>query len=147
MNATLYNTSSSYNTVSKDLSNTIGDTTLTLYNKTDLLNPTFKCRNKTNANYMHVDGMGYYFIHNQITDSGCCYYICELDVLMSYNLSELPVTVTRNEFDYNEMLADNILPLSQDKILYTRNFSPNISVFTNTQEYILAIIEEETNNE
>lgn len=144
MNAVLYTTNSAYNTLSKELTE-VSEITLTLYTKTELLNPTFKCRNKTNANYMYVEGMGYYFIHNQVVDSGCCYYICELDVLMSYNISELSVTVSRNEFNYNEMLSDTLLPLTQDKIIYTRNFSPDISVFNNTQEYILAVIEENIN--
>lgn len=140
MTATIYTNTSDPRTVNKsEYLAKISDTTLTLYSSTNLLSPTFKARHKTDGNYLYVEGLGYYYILNQITDSSVCYYVCEKDVLMSNNLSNLPVTVSRNEFDYDMYIADNLLPLKQDKIYYTRNFSPDISVFSNTTEYILGV--------
>lgn len=149
MNAIIYTNTADPRTVNKaNYLSQLSETTLTLYNSTNLLAPTFKARHKTTGNYLHVDGLGYYYILNQITDSSVCYYVCEKDVLHSNNLSDLPVTVARNEYDYNMNIADNLLPLTQDKIYYTRNFSPDINVFSNTSEYILGVtIEEVTNNE
>ena len=110
MTATLYINKSAYNSLNKDLSN-IGTTNLTLYEMTDLMQPKFKIKNKTTANYMYVDGFGYYFINNQILGNQCCYLICEKDVLMS-NKSEIlnmECFVTRNENEYNLDRRYNLL--------------------------------------
>lgn len=121
MTATLYINKSSYNSLNKDIT-AIGTTNLTLYEMTDLMQPKFKIKNKTNANYMHVQGFGYYFINNQILANQCCYLMCEKDVLMS-NKSEIlnmECFVMRNENEYNLDIPDNLLPLQEKTVVYSR---------------------------
>lgn len=132
MTATLYINKSTYNSLNKDMS-VIGTTNLTLYELTDLMQPKFKIKNKTNANYMYVDGFGYYFINNQILWNQCCYLICEKDVLMS-NKSEIlnmDCFVTRNENEYNLDIPDNLLPLQEKTVVYSRTDNTHAPDFGN----------------
>ena len=130
MTATLYINKSAYNILNKDIL-AIGTTNLTLYEMTDLMQPKFKIKNKTNANYMYIDGFGYYFINNQVLGNQCCYLICEKDVLMS-NKSEIlnmECFVTRNENEYNLDIPDNLLPLQEKTVVYSRTDTVNAPDF------------------
>lgn len=132
MTATLYINKSAYNSLNKELSD-IGTTNLTLYEMTDLMQPKFKVKNKTNANYMYVQGFGYYFINNQILGNQFCYLICEKDVLMS-NKSEIlnmECFVTRNENEYNLDIPDNLLPLQEKTVVYSRTDNTHAPDFGN----------------
>ena len=132
MTATLYINKSAYNSLNKDIS-AIGTTNLTLYEMTDLMQPKFKLKNKTTANYMYVQGFGYYFINNQILCNQCCYLICEKDVLMS-NKSEIlnmECFVTRNENEYNLDIPDNLLPLQEKTVVYSRTDNTHAPDFGN----------------
>ena len=132
MTATLYINKSAYNSLNKDIS-PIGTTNLTLYEMTDLIQPKFKLKNKTTANYMYVQGFGYYFINNQILENQCCYLICEKDVLMS-NKSEIlnmECFVTRNENEYNLDIPDNLLPLQEKTVVYSRTDNTHAPDFGN----------------
>lgn len=134
MIANLYINSSSADTLNKNISQ-VDSTTLTLYESTDILHPTFKVKHKTNANYMFVVGLGYYYINNQILGNQCCYLVCEKDVLMS-NISEilnLECFILRNENEYNLDIPDNLLPLQEKTIVYSRTdtaHAPNIGIGT-----------------
>ena len=132
MRATLYINKSAYSSLNKDLS-AIGTTNLTLYEMTDLMQPKFKIKNKTNANYMYVPDFGYYFITNQILGNQCCYLICEKDVLMSNKAEILNMDcfVTRNENEYNLDIPDNLLPLQEKTVVYSRTDTVNAPDFGN----------------
>ena len=132
MTATLYINKSAYNYLNKDISN-IGTTNLTLYEMTDLMQPKFKIKNKTTANYMYVQGFGYYFINNQILGNQCCYLICEKDVLMSNKAEILNMEcfVTRNENEYNLDIPDNLLPLQEKTVVYSRTDNTHAPDFGN----------------
>ena len=132
MNAILYTNKSSSKTLNKTLTET-GRTILTLYEMSDLMNPRFKVKNKTDANYLYVEGLGYYYIHNQILGNQCCYLICEKDVLMS-NKSEIlnmECFVTRNENEYNLDIPDNLLPLQEKTVVYSRTDNVHAPNFGN----------------
>ena len=132
MTATLYINKSAYNSLNKDIS-AIGTTNLTLYEVTDLMQPKFKLKNKTTANYMYVQDFGYYFINNQILGNQCCYLICEKDDLMS-NKSEIlnmESFVTRNENEYNLDIPDNLLPLQEKTVVYSRTDNTHAPDFGN----------------
>lgn len=130
MTAILYRNTSSSKTLNKNLVE-IGRTNLTLYELSDLLNPKFKLKNKTTANYLFISDLGYYYINNQILGNQCCYLVCEKDVLMS-NKSEilnLDCFVLRNEYEYNLDIPDNLLPLQEKNVIYSRtdyNNAPDI---------------------
>lgn len=134
MTAILYRNTSSSKTLNKNLVE-IGRTNLTLYELSDLLNPRFKLKNKTSANYLFIQELGYYYINNQILGNQCCYLVCEKDVLMS-NKSEilnLDCFVLRNEYEYNLDIPDNLLPLQEKTVVYSRtdyNNAPNIGTGT-----------------
>ena len=121
MNAILYTNKSSSKTLNKTLTET-GRTILTLYEMTDLMNPRFKVKNKTDANYLYVENLGYYYIHNQILGNQCCYLVCEKDVLMSNKneILNLECFILRNEHEYNLNIPDNLLPLQEKTIVYSR---------------------------
>lgn len=130
MTAILYRNTSSSKTLNKILVE-IGRTNLTLYELSDLLNPRFKLKNKTTANYLFIQDLGYYYINNQILGNQCCFLVCEKDVLMS-NKSEilnLDCFVLRNEYEYNLDIPDNLLPLQEKNVIYSRtdyNNAPDI---------------------
>ena len=130
MTAILYKNTSSSKTLNKNLVE-IGRTNLTLYELSDLLNPRFKLKNKTTANYLFIQDLGYYYINNQILGNQCCFLVCEKDVLMS-NKSEildLDCFVLRNEYEYNLDIPDNLLPLQEKNVIYSRtdyNNAPDI---------------------
>ena len=134
MTAILYRNTSSSKTLNKNLVE-IGRTNLTLYELSDLLTPRFKLKNKTSANYLFIQELGYYYINNQILGNQCCYLVCEKDVLMS-NKSEilnLVCFVLRNEYEYNLDIPDNLLPLQEKTVVYSRtdyNNAPNIGTGT-----------------
>lgn len=134
MTAILYRNTSSSKTLNKNLVE-IGRTNLTLYELSDLLNPRFKLKNKTSANYLFIQDLGYYYINNQILGNQCCYLVCEKDVLMS-NKSEilnLDCFVLRNEYEYNLDIPDNLLQLQEKTVVYSRtdyNNAPNIGTGT-----------------
>lgn len=134
MTAILYRNTSSSKTLNKNLVE-IGRTNLTLYELSDLLTPRFKLKNKTSANYLFIQELGYYYINNQILGNQCCYLVCEKDVLMS-NKSEilnLDCFVLRNEYEYNLDIPDNLLPLQEKTVVYSRtdyNNAPNIGTGT-----------------
>lgn len=132
MTATLYINKSAYNSLNKDLLD-IGNTNLTLYEMTDLMQPKFKVKNKTVANYMYVQGFGYYFINNQILGNQFCYLICEKDVLMSNKAEILNMEcfVTRNENEYNLDIPDNLLPLQEKTVVYSRTDNAHAPDFGN----------------
>ena len=132
MTAILYINKSSYNSLNKDITE-IGATNLTLYEMTDLMQPKFKIKNKTSANYMYVQGFGYYFINNQILANQCCYLICEKDVLMSNKAEILNMEcfVTRNENEYNLDIPDNLLPLQEKTVVYSRTDNAHAPDFGN----------------
>ena len=132
MTATLYINKSAYNSLNKDLYE-IGITNLTLYEMTDLMQPKFKVKNKTTANYMYVQGFGYYFINNQILGNQCSYLICEKDVLMSNKseISNMECFVTRNENEYNLDIPDNLLPLQEKTVVYSRTDNVHAPDFGN----------------
>lgn len=126
MTAILYRNTSASKTLNKNLVE-IGRTNLTLYELSDLMNPRFKLKNKTNANYIYIPDLGYYYINNQILGNQCCYLVCEKDVLMS-NRSEilnLDCFVLRNEYEYNLDIPDNLLPLQEKTIVYSRTDNKN----------------------
>ena len=132
MNAILYTNKSSSKTLNKTLTEN-GRTILTLYEMSDLMNPRFKVKNKTDANYLYVENLGYYYIHNQILGNQCCYLICEKDVLMS-NKSEIlnmECFVTRNENEYNLDIPDNLLPLQEKTVVYSRTDNVHAPNFGN----------------
>lgn len=134
MNAILYTNKSSSKTLNKNLVE-IGRTNLTLYEMSDLINPRFKLKNKTDANYLYVENLGYYYIHNQILGNQCCYLACEKDVLMSNKneILNLDCFVLRNENEYNLDIPDNLLPLQEKTIVYSRTdtvHAPNIGAGT-----------------
>lgn len=132
MNAILYTNKSSSKTLNKTLTEN-GRTILTLYEMSDLMNPRFKLKNKTDANYLYVENLGYYYIHNQILGNQCCYLICEKDVLMS-NKSEIlnmECFVTRNENEYNLDIPDNLLPLQEKTVVYSRTDNVHAPNFGN----------------
>lgn len=132
MTATLYINKSAYNSLNKDLS-VIGTTNLILYEMTDLMQPKFKVKNKTTANYMYIQGFGYYFINNQILANQCCYLMCEKDVLMSNKAEILNMDcfVTRNENEYNLDIPDNLLPLQEKTLVYSRTDNTHAPDFGN----------------
>ena len=126
MTAILYKNTSSSKTLNKNLVE-IGRTNLTLYELSDLLNPRFKLKNKTTANYLFIQDLGYYYINNQILGNQCCFLVCEKDVLMS-NKSEildLDCFVLRNEYEYNLDIPDNLLPLQEKTVVYSRTDNQN----------------------
>ena len=132
MTANLYINKSAYNSLNKDIS-TIGTTNLTLYEMTDLMQPKYKVKNKTTANYMYVQGFGYYFINNQILGNQCCDKKKKKDVLMS-NKSEIinmECFVTRNENEYNLDIPDNLLPLQEKTVVYSRTDNTHAPDFGN----------------
>ena len=126
MTAILYRNTSSSKTLNKNLVE-IGRTNLTLYELSDLMNPRFKLKNKTTANYLFIPDLGYYYINNQILGNQCCFLVCEKDVLMS-NKSEildLDCFVLRNEYEYNLDIPDNLLPLQEKTVVYSRTDNQN----------------------
>lgn len=132
MTATLYINKSTYNSLNKDLTD-IGTTNLTLYEMTDLMQPRFKLKDKTNANYLYVENMGYYYIHNQILGNQCCYLVCEKDVLMSNKneILNLDCFVVRNENEYNLDIPDTLLPLQEKTVVYSRTDTKHAPDFGN----------------
>lgn len=140
MTATFYINKSAYNVLNKDLSE-IGTTNLTLYEMTDLMQPKFKVKNKTTANYMYVQGFGYYFINNQILGNQCCYLICEKDVLMSFKNEILNNTylIKRNEFLKDNRIVDNEIPISCKKQIVTQAISDDF-ISQSIQCFILGVI-------
>lgn len=126
MTAILYRNTSSSKTLNKNLVE-ISRTNLTLYELSDLLNPRFKIKNKTNANYMYIQDLGYYYINNQILGNQCCFLVCEKDVLMSNQAEILNLNcfVLRNEHEYNLDIPDNLLPLQEKTIVYSRTDNKN----------------------
>lgn len=134
MTAILYRNTSSSKTLNKNLVE-IARTNLTLYELSDLLNPKFKLKNKTAANYLFIPELGYYYIHNQILGNQCCYLVCEKDVLMSNKneILNLDCFILRNENEYNLDIPDNLLPLQEKTVVYSRtdyNNAPNIGTGT-----------------
>lgn len=132
MTAILYKNTSSSKTLNKNLVE-IGRTNLTLYEMSDLINPRFKLKHKTTANYLYVENMGYYYIHNQILGNQCCYLVCEKDVLMSNKneILNLECFILRNEHEYNLDIPDNLLPLQEKTIVYSRTDTVHAPDFGN----------------
>lgn len=132
MNAILYTNKSSSKTLNKTLTET-GRTILTLYEMSDLMNPRFKLKNKTTANYLYVENLGYYYIHNQILGNQCCYLVCEKDVLMSNKneILNLDCFILRNENEYNLDIPDTLLPLQEKTVVYSRTDTKHAPDFGN----------------
>lgn len=90
-----------------------------------------------NFNYVYIpDWHRYYRVINiTVTAGNKTIITCEVDVLMSFktDILNLKAYIVRNEFDYDLNIPDNLLPLQEKTIVYSRTdnaHAPGIGVGT-----------------
>lgn len=139
-NAQYYINTSSKDTLDKNISPVGNEFTINLFLPSDLLNPVFMVHSKPSANYIHVNGMGYYYINNITYDSQCVYLHCEKDVLMSNNaeIKNLTCLIARNETDKNDYIIDSSTTFTSNKQIICKKFGDDVII--STDNYILGVI-------
>ena len=121
MNATIYKTNSDKRKLTKVLSDALA-ITCDVYNECSLMSPNLLIEfspTLSGYNYIFINDFDrYYFIDDIEVDAGGRAIIrCTCDVLMSFNteISNLTVTVTRNEFAETNNLGDPYVTFSAER--------------------------------
>lgn len=131
MKVTLYNNTSSNNTVSKKLTTVRTALTCSLKDNTDMLTPTIllsksNISGATNFNYMYIDEFKrYYYTKSPVERKGGVLEIeGQVDVLMSHSnaIRNLYALVERQEYFYNLYMPDLKIPNVAYKRVQTIKF-------------------------
>lgn len=146
MNISLYQTSSSNNTLFKSLAS---EKTLQgiLRSECSVLTPIIEIETDTNIsayNYAYIGDFGrYYYITDIVAVTDRLWKVSlKCDVLMSYanEISSLQVNVKRQKTEFNLMLEDNQLPLYADDRIQCYNFPISLTISPNQFKYYLTLV-------
>lgn len=129
MDITLYKNISDSKVLDKDieadnrLSKTISD--VQLFEPVDVLHPTFVIdafEGVENFNYVYFEHFSRYYFCSITLENHKAILKCDVDPLMSHKngIRNLNAMVVRNENEYNLDLPDELLPLKEQTIVYSR---------------------------
>jgi hypothetical protein len=136
LEVTIYNNSSSNNTVSKSIT-AIKTMTCQGYKDCNLVNPQILIDYDTvlfSANYMYIPLFNRYYYITDITSINGRQILVSghTDVLMSFPVRSLSGVVARNENAYNLYLQDKMFRVNNFNYVVTKNFqsgfTPNSSI-------------------
>lgn len=146
MTGQFYKNLSPSNALHKDLIPLGEGVELTQYMPLNILSPQLKVKTvPADANYLYIPALNrYYYVSPPVLDKQCNYISCSVDVLMSNNSSikNLDCFISRNEFDYNDNIPDNLYAFGSEKIIHGIDFGNDIFEHSNTtssRNYILTI--------
>lgn len=146
-------------TANLELYKTLGGT---LREKTDIIRPVINIVHKgfiPRVNYAYIPQFNrYYYINNIASINNEIYELSlSVDVLMTYkeDIKKLEAYVTRNEFTFNNLINDEKLPVSYDKIveeyevtngsLATTTLSSNVDI--NSTSFLVNVINDRGYND
>lgn len=141
MQVTVYNNSSSNNTVTKTLTQ-IKSVTAEFYEESTIIDPVILLDYDAAlfaSNYVYIPMFNrYYFIKNVDIYNGRQLRLqCHVDVLMSFNIRSLTGVIARNEKMYNLYYADGAFKILNYKQVVTKAF-PNS--FNSNSNLLLTVV-------
>lgn len=121
----------------------IVQSTGTLRRATSIITPEFEFvySKVPDFNYVYIPNFGrYYFIDNIVSyRNGVWTLSLSVDVLMSFKeqILQCEAFIDRNEFDYNEMIVDNQLPLQQGQNVTVEFITNELFNETHRVDYVV----------
>lgn len=121
-----------------------GDTTCRIKGDCDVESPTFILNSSNSyitSNYVYCPTWGkYYFITKPptVSEGGAMELHCEEDVLMTFKdtIKASEQMITRQEYDFDNSLPDNMLPISARTQTIVKRFGEDMK---STEHYILGV--------
>lgn len=127
MKCVFYKNNSDNRKVNKNLTQ-VYSTNIKLKLPSTIMDPVITCSRFSediNANYVYIEGMGFYFIVNKTLALGnIIEFSLHDDVLQNYsdNIRNLFALVERNEFLYDDFLVDNEIIVNETRMQGNQKF-------------------------